>query len=105
MFRYFWFFNLFFTNLLLWQPVCVDPVFRLCGFGPVVLFPFFIDYVQAYVTLDFRLTCNYLYLTLTPTPSVPEQVARVQYNPLRQGRMFFWVKFIYCYYIQQTIQL
>ena len=73
----------------------MDPVFRLCGFGPAVLFPFFIDYVQAYVTLDFRLTCNYLYLTLTPTPSVPDKVARIQYNPLRR---FFFVKFIYYYY-------
>ena len=45
--------------------------------------------VGPHPSLDFRLTCIYLYLTLTPTPSVPEQVARVQYNPLRQGRMFF----------------
>ena len=64
-----------FTNLLLRQPVSVRPVIRLYGFGaspPYFLFSTLFS--ELCVTFVFGLTCFYFYLSLTPTPSVLEQV-------------------------------
>ena len=69
LFRYFWYFY-----FLLRQPVCVRHVIRpyLAPLRPISSFPRLFS--ELCVTFVFGLTCFYLYLILTPTSSVLEQV-------------------------------